>query len=202
MIEEFRECFENYEISNLGNCRRKLKNGEYKIVNGSIMNRGYKYFQINRNNKRTNFLFHQMVAKCFIGDRNGLDTDHIDRNKLNNNVTNLRYISHQENSCNRKEFIEEIPIGTEDRTKKVVQVWTEKNREIILNKKHEYYIKNIDKFTEYNKIKNSKEHEIKCSLCNNFRTIKNKMYEVLERRGDINLNICSHCNTLKLNKMI
>lgn len=145
MEEEFRTCFEDYEISNFGNCRRKLKNGNYKIIKGSVMNRGYKYFQVMRNGIRHNFLFHQMVAKCFIGERNDLDTDHIDRNKLNNNLSNLRYITHKENSCNRKEFIEEIPIGTEDRKRKVVKLWAEKNREIILKKKRLNYIKNKEK---------------------------------------------------------
>lgn len=40
MEEEYKTCFENYEISNLGNVRRKLKNGEYRNIKGSILNRG------------------------------------------------------------------------------------------------------------------------------------------------------------------
>lgn len=100
-MEIFKQCHEKYEISNFGNCRRKLLNGEYRMVKGSINNRGYLYFQINRDNKRLNFLFHTMVAKCFIGERpENMVIDHIDRNKCNNNVTNLRYITQQENSLN------------------------------------------------------------------------------------------------------
>ena len=68
-MEEYKICFENYEISNLGNCRKLLKNGIYRNVKGSIMNRGYRYFQTSRLNKRTNHLFHHLVAKCFIGER-------------------------------------------------------------------------------------------------------------------------------------
>lgn len=109
MTEEYRTCFEDYEISNFGNCRRKLKNGKYRIIKGSILNRGYRYFQISRGGKRTNFLFHQMVAKCFIGGRpEKYHTDHIDRNKLNNHVDNLRYVTPIENMRNCDRYRDDI----------------------------------------------------------------------------------------------
>jgi hypothetical protein len=109
MNEEWKKCFETYEISNFGNCRRKLKNGLYKTVNGCINNRGYKYLQINRGGKRTNFLFHHFVATQFIGERvNGLVIDHIDRNKLNNKVDNLRYITQNENMRNTDKYKNEV----------------------------------------------------------------------------------------------
>jgi hypothetical protein len=98
-MEEYRKCFEDYEISNFGNCR--INNKEIK---GSINNRGYRYFQVQREGKRNNFLFHHMVAYKFLGDRpDNLVIDHIDRNKLNNHVSNLRYISFNDNlkNCDR-----------------------------------------------------------------------------------------------------
>ena len=95
-MEEWKKCFEDYEISNFGNLRR-----DGVIINGSILNCGYRYFQLKRKKKRTNMLFHQLVAEQFIGERpDGLEIDHIDRNKLNNNVSNLRYITHQANIQN------------------------------------------------------------------------------------------------------
>tara|TARA_R110000823_G_scaffold168410_2_gene300757 strand:+ start:1823 stop:2452 length:630 start_codon:yes stop_codon:yes gene_type:complete len=107
-MEIYKHYIENYEVSNFGNIRRKLKNG-YKSVAGSIQNRGYKYFQINRLNTRKNYLVHHMVAKLFIGDRpDKLVIDHIDRNKLNNNVSNLRYITQKENCCNTDRYVTEI----------------------------------------------------------------------------------------------
>jgi hypothetical protein len=103
-MEEFRKAFEDYEISNLGNCRRKNN-----IIKGSIQNRGYRYFQVQRDDKRINLLFHHLVAKCFLGERpEDFVIDHIDRNKLNNNVENLRYVTQKENLKNQDRYRDDI----------------------------------------------------------------------------------------------
>ena len=104
MAEEFRVCFENVEISNLGNCRRKLHNGNYIMLKGSILKQGggYRYLQLKRNGKKKNYLFHRWVAKCFIGEQpeDKPYVDHINRNPLDNRVENLRWVSPKENSRN------------------------------------------------------------------------------------------------------
>lgn len=109
-MEEFKNCFENYEISNFGNIRRKMKNGEYKNLKCSISNMGYKYIQIKRDGKRLNLLIHQLVAKDFLGDKDNNEyvIDHIDRNKLNNHVENLRYVSHKDNIRNSTSYYDFI----------------------------------------------------------------------------------------------
>ena len=108
-MEEYKKCHEYYEISNLGNCRRLLKCGNYREVKGSIQNRGYRYVQLKRQNKRNNLLFHQMVAQVFIGVRpDNMVIDHIDRNKLNNNVSNLRYVTQLENMRNTDRYRNDI----------------------------------------------------------------------------------------------
>jgi hypothetical protein len=111
MEEEYRKCFSRYEISNLGNVRRKQLGGGYKSIKGSILNTGggYKYFQVQRDGKRINFLFHHLVAKHFIGDRpEGLVIDHIDRNPLNNILENLRYCTQRENMYNTHKYRSDI----------------------------------------------------------------------------------------------
>lgn len=114
-MEEWKNVIETYEISNFGNCRKKLKNGTYKEIKGSVLStplsKTYKmkYFQLQREGKRTNYLFSHLVAKCFIGDRpDGLVIDHIDRDPLNNNVSNLRYITQKENVWNSNKIRTDI----------------------------------------------------------------------------------------------
>jgi hypothetical protein len=103
-MEEFKKCFEDYEISNFGNLRRNEV-----VIDGSINNRGYRYFQINRKGKRKNMLFHHLIAHFFIGPRpTDLVIDHIDRNKLNNNVSNLRYVTFEENIRNSDRYRADI----------------------------------------------------------------------------------------------
>ena len=136
------ECVESeskYEISNFGNCRRKLLNGNYKVVKGSLLNRGpYRYFQVLRNKKRINYLFHHLVARYFIGKRpEGLVIDHIDRNSLNNNVNNLRYVTHTDNMRNTANYLEDI----EEKDNKIIRrrlisiKYREANKEILNEKK-------------------------------------------------------------------
>ena len=74
------------------------------------------------------FYRHRIIAYAFLGlDINNLkkSIDHIDRNKLNNNLNNLRIVSHQENMFNtnakgysfesdRNKFVAHICINHKD----------------------------------------------------------------------------------------
>lgn len=70
----------------------------WKFVKGRISN-GYLGITIHKKS----ISFHRLVAHCYLGlDLDSkLQVDHIDRNKLNNHVTNLRLVTITENSLNR-----------------------------------------------------------------------------------------------------
>ena len=162
MEEEFKICFESYEVSNFGNVRRKLLNGEYKTLKCSIQNRGYRYFQTNRDKKRINYLIHHLVAKLFIGDRpDNLVIDHIDRNPLNNNVSNLRYITQKQNCHNTDKYIEDIEGEGKERNKLISKKWREEHKEELKIKKKIYKETNKEKIKEKDKLYYLKNRDAK-----------------------------------------
>ena len=130
LAEQWKVFFESYEISNLGRCRRRLKTGKYTLLSGSVSNRGYRYFQVQRDGKRLNKQFHHVVAAQFIGDRPlGLVIDHIDQCKTNNDVSNLRYITHQQNSCNTSRYRHDLPIDPIERRRAMQLEYRERKKQ-------------------------------------------------------------------------
>jgi len=99
--EEFRiiKDFENYSISNLGRVRN---NATDKILKPGKSN-GYYHVILYKDGTAYTKNIHKSVAEAFIANPyNKTCVDHIDNNRLNNNVNNLRWVSFQENSMNRK----------------------------------------------------------------------------------------------------
>jgi len=101
-MQEYRPIvdFENYEISNLGNVRN-IKTE--KILKNCINNEGYYQVNLYKDKKRTTKTIHQLVANTFIENpENKFCVDHINNDKLDNNVNNLRWATSNENQHNRK----------------------------------------------------------------------------------------------------
>lgn len=84
--------------------RKRKENGSYIEIKGS--NGIYKRMNVVRNGKVRNFAFHSLVAEHFLGkkpsDKHVID--HVDRDKYNNHINNLRYATHQENNRNSDKF--------------------------------------------------------------------------------------------------
>jgi len=93
------EYSEFYEVSTFGNVRRK---GGNKIRASAPNSRGYIAVDMSASGKRKTMVVHRLVALTFIENPHGRNqVDHIDRNKTNNNVSNLRWVTGAENQANR-----------------------------------------------------------------------------------------------------
>lgn len=102
ITETYLNFIKGYYVSNLGNVKRLLKNGEFRDLKPCITSgTGYKYIKITEGGKPKNIKVHYMVAKCFHGERPPfMVIDHIDRNRHNNCKDNLRYLSYSDNAKN------------------------------------------------------------------------------------------------------
>jgi hypothetical protein len=84
----------DYSVSNQGRVRSNRFN---RILKLSKNNQGYLNFNISQDRKMQNVTIHRLVANAFIPNpENKTYVDHIDNNKLNNNVDNLRWFIRQE----------------------------------------------------------------------------------------------------------
>ena len=91
-----------YLISDYGRVRSLSKQGsvEEQILHPFNQD-GYVRYTLRKNGTKRNLLAHQLVAKAFIPNPlNRIYIDHIDTNKTNNHISNLRWVTKKENSNN------------------------------------------------------------------------------------------------------
>ena len=89
------EFNKNYEISDKGRVRNKLSKS---LISQRCYN-GYMSCSIGENKR---CLIHLLVANAFIPKEEGKNSvDHIDKNRLNNNILNLRWATNKEQCENR-----------------------------------------------------------------------------------------------------
>ncbi len=93
------EEFPNYQISSFG----RVKNIERgNILIGSISNNGYQFVSIpNIDQKLKRKNLSRLVAETFLRKEDNMTVDHIDRNKTNNKLINLRWATESQQKCNR-----------------------------------------------------------------------------------------------------
>lgn len=96
-----------YEIYPDGKIVRK----ERQSKNGTTLQRrelcptkaknGYRTVRLyNKDGEMKQFYLHRLIYSSFVGDITGLEIDHKDGDRSNNNVDNLRAVSHKENCAN------------------------------------------------------------------------------------------------------
>ena len=80
-------------------CRYGGRRDFYEVVNVKPNAAGY--LQVNVPVRNVTTLVHRLVAETFLSNPNGYtEIDHVNRNKLDNSVTNLRWCTHSENMRN------------------------------------------------------------------------------------------------------
>ena len=95
--EEWHVIYNDYEISNYGRLRRT---GQRKFLKGSVKE-GYVRISIRTKDGDQSKFVHRLVAEAFIPNpQNKEIVDHIDGNRANNHVSNLRWVTAEENSNN------------------------------------------------------------------------------------------------------
>ena len=99
------KSFYSYEVSNLG----RIKNKHGRIMKLNYDMRGYDKINLYINKKRYSYKIHKLVMLVFKGPRPYDDKrkeyyqiDHINRNKKDNRLCNLRYCTRDENMKNIK----------------------------------------------------------------------------------------------------
>ena len=100
-----------YQVSSFGRVRsldRYVFGGKaYYLKKGKIQKlqnngNGYLYKQLKHEGNNRNFYIHRLVMMVFVGDRpENMAICHIDGDKTNNNINNLRYDTYKENNIDQ-----------------------------------------------------------------------------------------------------
>lgn len=136
MGEEWRSVNEMYEVSNKGRVRSldgvdkagRVHKG--RILRQRTTPRGYAALQMHGKD----FLVHRLVAQAFIPNpENKPQVNHIDGNKLNNNVENLEWATSSENNKHRYALNLHNQDGPKNPSAKLTAVEVRKIRELLIN---------------------------------------------------------------------
>lgn len=108
--------FPNYEVSDTGKIRRLKNQKELKLTTNSS---SYVVARIYYNKKKYTKSISKMIWEAFNECICTQTIDHIDRDKSNNALSNLRCISHRENSSNRNIYRKKYQL-TNDIKKEII----------------------------------------------------------------------------------
>lgn len=126
--------YESYFINKKGEIISTKRNKNKKLK-PSINSRGYLVVGLCKNGIEKKYKIHQLVALSYLGHNiNGMNcvVDHIDNNKLNNNVSNLQIISQRKNAMknSRKGTSKYVGVSWSKRDKKwCSRIWNKNKYE-------------------------------------------------------------------------
>ena len=87
-----------YQVDEVGNVY-SLRFGKVKVLKPGVSYTGYYSVGLYKDNKSKNHRVQRLVACAFLADYDeDLQVDHIDEDKSNNSVSNLRMVSNMDNS--------------------------------------------------------------------------------------------------------
>ena len=87
-----------YQVSNTGKIKRLFKNGKERLLIGKKDRDGYVTVILSRNQNKKHCMLHRLIAEAFVPNTESKpQINHKDRNKQNNNVDNLEWVTVAEN---------------------------------------------------------------------------------------------------------
>ena len=90
------EGYESYAVSNTGKVR-----GPRRLLTGFVSKCGYQVISLSSKNNVIKKSVHRLVAEAFLENPDNKSVvDHINRNKSDNRVENLRWVTYNENNLN------------------------------------------------------------------------------------------------------
>jgi hypothetical protein len=138
------KLYHNYLISDLG----RVMNGKTgRMLKLHDDRRGYLKCLLYHDGKGHTYKVHYLVMLCFIGERpvdtltnEPLQIDHIDRNRYNNHLTNLRFVTRKENCRNKNNYHADITEQDPKKRKKLIAI---KKKNILSTLQNELHESNI-----------------------------------------------------------
>lgn len=136
--------YSKYEFSNLGNIKNIITN---KIIKQSKTTKGYLGVYIYKDSLKRfiSVKVHRLIAETFLIKEPNMVIDHIDNNKINNNIENLEYVSNRYNILkmyllkNNQFFRKQI---NKNSITFITEFWIEKER-------YSFYSKDINKCIDF-----------------------------------------------------
>jgi len=159
--------WENYTIDFNGNVYSK-KSKRFLKQQITTNYTGHKSYKISfrLNGKTKTFLIHRLMGLTYLPNYYGLpEIDHKDRNSLNNNLFNLRWVSRSENSINvRMRPNKKVPFRHINEEEWSWRIRILRNKVFVFSKK---FSKNTFTLDEVVKFRNEKYRELDITIDDN-----------------------------------